>query len=65
MLAGMVYPRTVYTDFNSLLCKIQGAKRSRWFGGSEAVMPPSLPSQMLSWSEMAQEGAGIHVEEAD
>jgi hypothetical protein len=28
-------------------------------------MPPPLPIQMLTWSEMAQKGAGIHIEEAD
>jgi hypothetical protein len=42
-----------------------GVQRLRWCGRSATVMHPSLPNQMLSWSEMAQEGASIHVEEAD
>jgi hypothetical protein len=58
-------PLIVYTDSSGLLCKIHRAQRSHGFGETAAVIHPPLPSRMLSWSEMAQEGARIHVEEAD
>jgi hypothetical protein len=55
----------VSTDLNGFSCKIQGAQRSRGWGGRAAVRFPAVPSRRLSWSEMAQERAGIHVKEAD
>jgi hypothetical protein len=53
-------PLIVYTDSSGLLCKTHRAQRSHGFGETAAVIHPPLPSRMLSWSEMAQEGASIH-----